>query len=212
MTSLSRVPPGRAGRLWLRRRLDTAERGLDLLDRKLRILRKEHERLALVAERTNAEWTAACADADAWLLRASLAGGRRSLRPAAGLADVTVRWTHAMGTGYPEDASCRLPAAPPSLACSAALVRAREAYRIAIEAGVRHAAAHEAERILAREIAATRQRIRALKDRWIPRLTAAMAEIDLALDEMERSDAARLLRVTGPTASNVNHRPGRTVR
>ena len=36
------VPPGRAGRLWLQRRLETARGcGADLLDRKLRILQGE---------------------------------------------------------------------------------------------------------------------------------------------------------------------------
>ncbi|HSO55578.1 MAG TPA: V-type ATPase, D subunit, partial [Actinomycetes bacterium] len=49
------VPPGRAGRLWLRGRLATAERGLDLLDRKLRILRREQERLRLLERRTAEE-------------------------------------------------------------------------------------------------------------------------------------------------------------
>ena len=35
------VPPGRAGRLWLQRRLETARRGAGLLDRKLRILQAQ---------------------------------------------------------------------------------------------------------------------------------------------------------------------------
>lgn len=46
------VPPGRAGRLWLRRRLAAAERAVELLERKLRILRAEQDRLALLAQRT----------------------------------------------------------------------------------------------------------------------------------------------------------------
>ena len=39
------VPPGRAGRLWLQRRLQVARRGADLLDRKLRLLADELGRL-----------------------------------------------------------------------------------------------------------------------------------------------------------------------
>lgn len=194
MTALSRVPPGRAGRLWLRRRLSTAERGLDLLERKLRILAVEHERVAREAEAAFAAWTAACAEADTWLLRAALAGGRRSLRAPADRADVTVHWTHAMGTAYPQSATCVLPPAPPSLACSAALVRARKACETALAAAVRQAAATEAERVLAQEVTRTRQRIRALEKRWIPRLTAAITDTDLALEEMERSDASCLRR------------------
>ncbi|GAB3979447.1 hypothetical protein GCM10029978_074850 [Actinoallomurus acanthiterrae] len=207
MTTLSRIPPGRAGRLWLRRRLTTAERGLDLLQRKLRILTREHERLVLEAERATAEWTAACEEADAWLLRAALAGGRRSLRHAAEPADVTVHWTYAMGTGYPERATCALPALPPSLPCSAALVRARRACRTALETAVRHAAAQEAERVLAQEVTITRQRIRALEKRWIPRLATAIADIDLALEEMERSDAARLLRAAPRGRTGIGRGP-----
>ncbi|MFB9836007.1 V-type ATP synthase subunit D, partial [Actinoallomurus acaciae] len=70
----------------------------------------------------------------------------------------------------------------------------REAAGAALQTAVRHAAAREAERRVAREIAVTRQRIRALRDRWIPRLITAIEHIDLALDEAERSDTARLLR------------------
>lgn len=192
MTSPSRIPPGRAGRLWLRRRLATAERGHDLLQRKLHVLLGEHERLAREAGRTREEWIAAYREADTWLLRAALAGGRRSLVPAPGLADVTVFWRQVMGVRHPERATCDLPAPPATLPGSAALVEARTACRTTLRAAVRHAAAQEAERVLAAEITATRGRVRALERRWIPRLTAAMTAIDLALDEAERFDAARL--------------------
>ena len=200
MTSLSRVPPGRAGRLWLRRRLATAERGLELLDRKLRILRAEHDRLVLQATRTGEEWTAAYAEARTWGLRACLLSGRAALRPA-DPAGVAVTWKYAMGTGYPDHATC-VPGIPPdALDGSTALRRAREAHRSALEAAARHAAAQEAERILGREVTATGQRIRALRDRWIPALHRSITDIELALDEMERSDAARLLRAaSGRTA------------
>jgi V/A-type H+-transporting ATPase subunit D len=206
MTALSRVPPGRAGRLWLRRRLDVAERGLDLLQRKLHLLAREYHRLATDADRTGREWAARCRDAHTWTLRVSVADGRRSLRPSSSPADVTVRWTDIMGLRYPVEATCTLPASPPSLPCSAALVEAQEAVRAALVAAVHHAAAREAERRVAQEITATRQRIRALQNRWIPRLTTAIKDIDLALDEMERSDTARLLRAgradRGPSADS----------
>ena len=45
MALLARIPPGRAGRMWLRRRLATAERGREQLDRKLRILLPDLQRL-----------------------------------------------------------------------------------------------------------------------------------------------------------------------
>ena len=50
------MPPGRAGRLWLTRRLAVARRGADLLDRKLRILLSETARLRDAAARTATEW------------------------------------------------------------------------------------------------------------------------------------------------------------
>ncbi|MCO5967796.1 V-type ATP synthase subunit D [Actinoallomurus soli] len=196
MTSSYRIPPGRAGRLWLRRRIDIAERGHDLLERKLRILHREHERLALRADRTEAEWTTACRRADTWLLRAALAGGRRSLCPAPGLADVTITWRQAMGTRYPEQAVCALPAFPDTPPCSAALVEARDACRAAVAAAARYAAARAAERVVAGEITATRRRVRALERRWIPRLTTGLSAVELALDEGERIDRARLLRAS----------------
>jgi V/A-type H+/Na+-transporting ATPase subunit D len=197
MTALSRVPPGRAGRLWLRRRLTIAERALGLLQRKLHILRREHSRLAARAERTAREWAAACTEAATWALRVSLADGRGALRPASSPAHIRVCWTGTMGIRYPAEATCAPPDVPAPLACSAALVETRKAAVAALEAATDHAVAREAERRVAVEIAATRQRIRALQDLWVPRLKAAIKDIDLALDEMERADAARLRRAAG---------------
>lgn len=93
-------------------------------------------------------------------------------------AQATVRWTEVRGVRYPAEATCEPPASPSTLPCSATLAEARDAVRAALEAAVHHAAAQEAERRVAREITVTRQRIRALQDRWIPRLTAAIKEID----------------------------------
>jgi V/A-type H+/Na+-transporting ATPase subunit D len=42
------------------------------------------------------------------------------------------------------------------------------------------------------EAAATRLRLRAVKDRWIPLLEQARSEVALAIDEQERADGARL--------------------
>jgi V/A-type H+-transporting ATPase subunit D len=204
MTTLSRVPPGRAGRLWLRRRLVVAERGLGLLQRKLQVLVREHRRLASEAERTAGEWAAACADADIWTLRVSLADGRRSLRARASPAEVTVHWTDAMGIRYPSEAACVPADALMALPCSAAVVAARDAARTALQTAVHHAVTREAERRVALEITGTRQRIRALEKRWIPRLNTAIHAIDLALDEMERSDAVRLLRATDSAATKAD--------
>ena len=209
-----RVPPGRAGRLWLRGRLATAERGLELLDRKLRILRREQERLRLLERRTGEELRRSCGDADRWLLRAALLGGQRGLRlgTARERAGVTIAWRDTMGIRYPAEASCALPEpSPPPPAAAAALgPAAADAYRAALAAAVAHAAATAAVRVVGEEVAATLQRLRAIQDRRIPRLQAALVELELSLDELEQADNARLRRAVAGSAgraARVRRRP-----
>ncbi len=205
-----RVPPGRAGRLWLLGRLQLAQRGLDLLDRKLRILRREQERLALLAQRSGDDWRRACRDAETWLLRAALLGGQRAIRLAADgqPADVTITWRDTMGIRYPAEATCSFPErASPSLAGTAALDRAAAAHRAALAAAVQHAAVTAAIGTVEREVAATQQRLRAIQDRWVPRLQAALAELELGLDELEHADAVRLRRAKAAQANTIGRQP-----
>jgi V/A-type H+/Na+-transporting ATPase subunit D len=127
-----------------------------------------------------------------------------------------------MGIRYPSEATFTPPDAPMALPCSAAVVAARAAARTALQAAIHHAVAREAERRVALEITTTRQRIRALEKRWIPRLNRAIHAVDPALDEMERSDAARLLRAAdsagtpggteGPTPMHSYGRTGRATK
>ena len=77
-----------------------------------------------------------------------------------------------------------------------------EAHRAALAAAVRHAAAAEALRVLEAETVVTRYRLRAVRDRWIPRLEQALAEVTFAIEELERADAARLR-----LAETARHRP-----
>jgi V/A-type H+-transporting ATPase subunit D len=191
------VPPGRAGRLWLQRRLETARRGAGLLDRKLRILQARLDQAQDSAAQTAAEWRRREAEAESWLLRAVLLGGERAIRLADdGLfAEVTVSYTATMGIRYPADATCVI---PPSAAWDGpALAGARQAHRAALAAAVRHAAAAEAARVIEAETLATRHRLRAIKDRWIPRLEQALAGVTFAIEEQERADAARLRLAAG---------------
>ena len=186
------VPPGRAGRLWLTRRLAVARRGADLLDRKLQVLRRELDQRRGWEASAAAEWQRRQADADSWLLRAALLGGERAVRLAAAdtFAEVTISYAATMGVRYPTDATCITP--PPMGGDGPALAAAREAHRVALAAAVQHAAAAEAFRVLEAETIATRYRLRAVRDRWIPRLEQALAEVTFALEELERADAARL--------------------
>ncbi|MFI7643958.1 V-type ATP synthase subunit D [Nonomuraea sp. NPDC049400] len=69
--------------------------------------------------------------------------------------------------------------------------------RDALRAGLEHAIAAEAARIVAAEAASTNRRIRALKDRLLPLLEEALTAIELSLDEMERADIDRVRRIIG---------------
>ena len=196
MTGPLRVPPGRAGRVWLLGRLHTAERGMDLLDRKLRILRREQQRAHLAVEHTGAEWRRLCAEAETWLLRAALLGGQRALRqvmPAEpALAHVT--WTVVMGVRHPLEVAVRCGRLAPDAATvgTAALVEAATAYRNALGAAARHAVADETARRLDAEVEATGRRLRAIEDRWIPRLRTALHRAELDLEELDHAEGIRL--------------------
>jgi V/A-type H+-transporting ATPase subunit D len=193
MPELRRVPPGRAGRIWLRQRLDTARHAAGLLDRKLRVLRAEQQRFRSVAERTGAAWRERCAAADAWLVRAALLGGEREIRLSApaDAAVVGIEWGTAMGMRYPVRATCRAPDASVTARGpgTAALVEATSAYRTALAAAVDHAAALAACRLVDAQVAETRRLMQAIEDRWVPRLESALRDLNQRLEETERAEA-----------------------
>ncbi|RSM85157.1 V-type ATPase, D subunit [Kibdelosporangium aridum] len=192
-----RVPPGRAGRLWLRHRLDTAQRGSDLLERKLRILREDLQRLQAQALAARREWQDAVAEAETWLLRADLVAGARSLTLVTNpLADVSVHWTTTMGVYHPAKGTCTVAAVVPAIPGSSALVLAGVVYQRAAAAAVRHAVAEAAVARLTTEVSTTAQRVRALRHRWIPRLAEALARTEFELEELERAEAVRRLRAS----------------
>jgi V/A-type H+-transporting ATPase subunit D len=203
MTTIRRVPPGRAGRLWLHHRLLVAERGADLLDRKLRILHAERQRLDLLVERTDSAWTDASRSADTWFLRGALVGGQRAVRLAAAAApaDVRITWAQSMGVRYPADVACTVPerlpdSVPPG---NTALVEAVKAARRALDAATQHAVATAAARVVESEEAATRRRLRAIERRWIPRLLEALSAVEVGLEEQEHADGVRLRWVVART-------------
>jgi len=199
MPDLRRVPAGRAGRLWLTGRLLAARRAGSLLDRRLRILRVEQQRFELLARRTDKDWQAAATDARAWLARGAALGGARGLDLAAARAnaEVDIEWATVMGLRYPAEAAFR-PAPPDAGAypVSAALVEAGRAHETALAAATAHAAAAGALRTIERETARTRLRLRAITDRWTPRLEAALADLERRIEETEREETVRLRRAT----------------
>jgi V/A-type H+/Na+-transporting ATPase subunit D len=196
------VPPGRSGRIWLVRRLETARRGADLLDRKLRILQDELTRLQAAAEETAAQWAQRAAEAKGWLLRAALLAGERAIRLAddGQAADVHIGYAATMGIRYPATAACTIQ--PAVTWDSPVMAGARQAHRAALGAAAQHAAATTAVRMVEDEVRATRYRLRAIQNRWIPGLEQALAEVTFTIEELERADAARLRLAVSPAGRN----------
>ncbi|MFD8234775.1 V-type ATP synthase subunit D [Streptomyces sp. NPDC059696] len=190
-----RTPPGRAGRMRVSRSLDVARRGADLLDQKLRILRTEHERLVRADRAARERWHARLTEAETWLRRGLLLGGEEALTaPAAGhLTALEIGWASTMGVRHPRTAVCTIPELSPDTppAENSALLLAETAYADAVRAAAESAAAHEAARAVGEELLKTRQRLRALRRQWIPRLESALARADAALEQAEHEDAVR---------------------
>jgi V/A-type H+-transporting ATPase subunit D len=196
MPITARVPPGRAGRIWLRRRLATAYRGRDQLDRKLRILLPELGRQRIRAARSHDDWETACAQSRRWTTRVALLSGQDAFRHAAGREPtrVDLTWATSMGVSYPATVAVSTPDEPAAIADNAAVVPAIAATRVALLAAVQTAAADEAVRRIEAEIAVTRRRLHALDKRWLPWLTAALADLELALEQAEHEDGIRIRR------------------
>jgi V/A-type H+/Na+-transporting ATPase subunit D len=194
-----RIPPGRAGRIWLRRRLATAERGQGQLDRKLRILIPERERLEIQAERRRTEWVDSVREAQTWLLRMTILGGQDAVRNAtpSSVAEVEITSNTTMGLTYPADARVLTTSATDTFSGNAAAAPTTAAFRDALLAGARAAAADEAVRRLADEIALCHRRLRALEKRWLPWLREALAALELELEQGEQEDNVRLRRAAG---------------
>lgn len=188
------LPAGRAGRLWLLERLDAAARGRALLDRKRQLLRRQFDRLSLLAEERRRTWVAACAEAERWGLRAALLGGSAETAlvagAVAGSATVALTWRNTMGALHPEGARCVLPlvALAELAASNAALRPAAAAYRRALELAVEVAVAETACRNVGSELTATQRRLRGIERHRIPALQDALRTLELQLEELEREE------------------------
>jgi len=123
-------------------------------------------------------------------------GGHRELRLAALTepASVTVTWAGVMGVRYPAEAACDVPEVSDADRGpgTTALVEAAAAYRAAVQAAAAHAVAAAACRTVDAEVTATRRRLRAIADRWVPRLETALRELSGRLEETERAESVRL--------------------
>jgi|UPI00041C0BF1 vacuolar-type H+-ATPase subunit D/Vma8 len=189
------APPGRAGRLKLRHSLGTALRGADLLERKLRLLLDRERALRRTADQAGRLWRERLAEAETWLIRGVLLGGEAALAQAAPAeaAGLEVEWTSLMGVSYPSAVSWQAPTRSPAERTpgNTALAHAEEAYRDAVRAAAAHCAARTAAELIASEAETTRQRVRALRRHWIPRLAGELSIVELALEEAEHEEAVR---------------------
>lgn len=93
-----------------------------MLDRKLRILRAEQERLAAEADAAEARWREEHAEAETWLLRAALLGHRRGVLTAADRpeAELVLGRATAAGVGFPVVVRFTVPERPAGSAAPAA--------------------------------------------------------------------------------------------
>ncbi|HUI04790.1 MAG TPA: V-type ATP synthase subunit D [Acidimicrobiales bacterium] len=188
------VPPGRAGRLWLRRRLASARRSLDLLDRKRQLLRRELADLAPRRRQAAEDWAGACLEAERWGVRATVLGGAADVALAAagveGRAAVDVPWDNTMGVLHPAGPRCRLPVLSPAEAAAgnAAVAPAAAAYRRALDAAAAHGALERSFHLIDAELRATERRRRAIERHRLPALEDALARLELRLDELEREE------------------------
>jgi V/A-type H+/Na+-transporting ATPase subunit D len=204
-----RVPPGRMGRLWLRERLAVAGRAADLLEQKRQALRGEAERLGHLAQDTRSRWEETCREAETWLLRAAMVGGERQFGVVeahlGGASEARIVWRSTMGLAYPWEAECALTpwVDVAGFGETSALRYAIEAHRTALVAAVEHAAAQRAFELVSNELEVTTHRLRAIERRWVPRLEAALDEVEQRLEEREREDVVRARRAAQQRPESV---------
>ena len=191
-----RTPPGRAGRIWLLRRIAVARRGRDVLEQKRLALLREAEQLRTQRDEAQRAWDESAREAERWWQRAALLAGQRPLRITAALvpeaAGVTVHRRSSLGVTVPADPELRLPPPATSARGSSALALAGAAHRRALEAAAALAVTERAYAATLAEAAATGRRLRAIERRWLPEHERALDLLELELDEVDREDAARV--------------------
>jgi V/A-type H+-transporting ATPase subunit D len=190
-----RIPPGRAGRLWLRERLAAARKAADLMDHKRRELDGELSRMRTICAERERAWRAAMQNATSWMRRVDATGAARSVRLGTALlteeATIELTWRQVMGVRYAAEYELRLPTEPPisSLNGGAALDPALTAFRHATDAAMAHAIARTALARIESDLERTKRRLRALELRAIPTHEEALRALELSLDEKSREEA-----------------------
>lgn len=208
-----RVPPGRAGRVWLIRRLQVARRGAELLERKRTALLAERVAVRSEVAAARLAWEDAARQVACWSARATVLDGTERLellsRHVRGEAVLELRWSNLMGARLPSARTLSLPDPPPlsALGASSAGVVLAGACREATLVAARLAVAERAQSELGAELARAARRLRALRDRWIPQHERALQRLDLALDESQREQAVRVRWLTQRSARQERPAP-----
>jgi len=194
MAASARIPPGRAGRLWLRHRIAVADRGAGELERKVQLVSVEVRRRKEQADHSEAQWRAACTEASRWMARAGFVGGIDAVRQASTTpVNVEVTWTTTMGVRHADGATVE-PSGTPDVGMSAAVLQARLAFATALRAAVDVAIAQSALATLEAALLTTRRRARILRRHWLPQLQSQLHTLEIALEQAEQEDQARLRR------------------
>lgn len=194
---VGRRPPGRAGRIWLERRLEVARRGADVLDHKRQTLLREQQRLAVRLAETAVEWQERAATARVWNDRALAIAGPRRIGLASlhrrGSARVRIEWRKTLGTSVPAGATVSESPALDFVALGggSSVALAARAHAEAVAAAAAHAAVRAAHEAVTSELVATTRRLRAIERRWIPDHEDALRRLELALEERELEDLVR---------------------
>lgn len=196
-----RVSPGHAGRMRLIHRLQVAARGADLLDREQSALLAAERELRVERERAELQWRRETDEARLWMDRATLVDGESGVLLAQAFApvelDARIVAQTVMGVRCPCLDEPREPprAAVSGLFASPTMTRALDARRAAALASLRCAIARSSHARVARELARVARRRAAIERRWIPAHSAALAALELALEESEREHSTRVRRL-----------------
>ncbi|HPI92447.1 MAG TPA: V-type ATP synthase subunit D [Deltaproteobacteria bacterium] len=201
MASKLNVNPTRMELLRLRRRLAVAVRGHKLLKDKLEGLTKEFMELA----RQYKEYRNAVDDELPGVLKLFVLAEITSSRQVTEHALQSTRQDLHLKVGSRRLMSVLIPTVEASFGEPAGLYSfiqtspeldgAIDSLKAFLPRLLRMAELEEAVRILSREIERTRRRVNALEHTFIPRMTETIRFINGKLDEMERSNTSRLMKI-----------------
>lgn len=173
-----------------------ARRGAELLDSKRRALLEHEQRLREDSAGAARDWDERYRTADRALVLAALLSGERHLELSQGRRpgwEVELRWQSEMGVAFPTVGRITS-GAPEGLVAaggSSALEVAADTFAGAVAAAIKCAVARRALETVRAELALTSRRQRVIERRWQPALRAAIHDLEVQLDELEREDGTR---------------------